>query len=100
MWNNESWANKHIKKHNTTSQEAWEVVFEDVPLPIPMKAPEQLNFPPYIRYWTIGRTKEGKRLFVVWEKHRDTLNLITAFEPNEERISLYENLKKKIKSRY
>lgn len=60
MWNNVEWANNHIKKHKTNSQEAWEVVFEDVDLPIPMRSPEQLNFPPYVRYWTIGKTKMEK----------------------------------------
>lgn len=99
MWHNEDWANKHIgKKRNVTAQEAWEVVFEDIPLPLPMRSPDQLNFPPYIRYWVIGKTKKERRLFVVWEKYKETLNLITAFEPNQKRIDLYEKLKKNKKS--
>ena len=60
MWDNADWANRHIqKKRKGTAQEAWEVVFEGDPLPLPMRSPEQLNFPPYIRYWTIGN-KKGK----------------------------------------
>ena len=94
MWDNVDWANNHIKKHSTNSQEAWGVVFENDPEPIPMRSPDQLNFPPDIRYWVIGKTKDGKVLFVVWERHRETLNLITAFEPDQQRIDLYEKLKK------
>ena len=101
MWVNAEWANKHIKKKrdNITAQDAWEVVFESDPLPIPMIAPEQLNYPPFTRYWTIGKTKKNKLLFVVWEKHRETLNLITAFEPNQKKIEIYERLKKKVQKR-
>jgi hypothetical protein len=100
LWDNADWANRHIqKKRKGTAQEAWEVVFEGDPLPLPMRSPEQLNFPPYIRYWTMGETKKGKLLFVVWEKHRETMNLITAFEPDHQRIDLYEKLKKKAKKR-
>ena len=95
MWDNEEWASRHIKKHKVGVKEAWDVVFENSEPPIPMKAPEQLNFPPFVRYWVIGETKEGRVLFVAWEKHRETLNLITAFEPDEKRILLYEKLKKK-----
>lgn len=95
MWDNENWAKNHIKKHKVTVREAWEVVFEVKPRPIPLKSPDQLNFPPYTRYWLIGKTKKGRVLFVAWEKHRETLNLITAFEPNKQRIELYEKIKKK-----
>lgn len=99
MWDNEDWAENHIKKHKTSPQEAWEVVLENDPAPLPMRSPDQLNFPPFIRYWLVGKTKDGKVLFVVWERYRETLNLITAFEPDQQRIDLYENLKKKTKVR-
>lgn len=77
-------------------EEAWEVVFED-PSIVPLIAPEQLHFPPFRRYWTIGRTQERRRLLVVWEKHREIRNLITAFEPSEEKIKIYEQKTKNIK---
>lgn len=77
-------------------EEAWEVVFGD-PGIIPLIAPEQLHFPPFRRYWTIGTTQEGRRLLVVWERHREIRNLITAFEPSEEKIKIYEQKTKKIK---
>ncbi|MBL6989903.1 MAG: BrnT family toxin [Bacteriovoracaceae bacterium] len=93
------WAQNHINKHDVSVKEAWEVVFENNPKPIPLRAPEQLNFPPYIRYWTIGKTKKKRVLFVAWEKHRETLNLITAFEPNKKRIEIYEKIIKKTKYR-
>lgn len=99
MWNNESWAANHIKKHKVTPREAWDVVFEAKIPPTPMIAPEQLNFPPFTRYWVVGGTKKGRMLFVAWERHRETLNLITAFEPEQPRIDLYEKLKKKAKKR-
>lgn len=100
MWDNEDWANNHIKKkRKITPLEAWEVVFESDPPPVPMLSPVQLNYPPFTRYWVIGETKKGKLLFVVWEKHRETLNLITTFEPDQQRIELYERLKKKAKKR-
>ncbi|MEK7790570.1 MAG: hypothetical protein AAB309_02975 [Deltaproteobacteria bacterium] len=77
-------------------EEAWEVVFED-PTTVPLIAPEQLHFPPFRRYWTIGRTQGGRQLLVVWEKHREIRNLITAFEPSEEKIKIYEQKTKKNK---
>lgn len=89
VWNNKDWASRHIKKHDVATKEAWEVVFED-PTVVPLVAPDQLRFPPYRRYWTIGRTKEGRILMVVWERHREIKNLITAFEPSRERIRIYE----------
>lgn len=96
MWDNEEWAKNHIqKKRKVTPLEAWEAVFEANIPPIPMRSPDQLNYPPFIRYWVIGKTIKGRLLFVAWEKHRETLNLITAFEPDQERIELYEKLKKK-----
>lgn len=96
MWNNAEWANNHIKKKRDgiNARDAWEVVFESEPISQPFLAPAQLNFPPFRRYWTIGKTKRGKLLFVVWERHRDILNLITAFEPDQRRIDIYEKLKK------
>jgi len=95
MWNNEEWANNHIKKHGVKASEAWEAVFEVTPRPVPLRSPDQLNFPPYVRYWLIGKTKKERTLFIAWEKHRETLNLITAFEPDEKRIALYERLTKR-----
>ena len=89
MWNNKDWAANHIKKHGVTVEEAWEVVFED-PVVVPLIAPDQLHFPPFRRYWTIGKTKEGRCLLVAWERHREIKNLITAFDPSPERIKIYE----------
>ncbi len=90
MWNNRGWAENHIRKHGVTIEEAWEVVFEDPSIVPLMIAPDQLHFPPFRRYWTIGRTKEGRSLLVVWERHREIRNLITAFDPSLERIKIYE----------
>ena len=89
MWNNKDWAANHIKKHGVTVEEAWEVVFED-PVVVPLIAPDQLHFPPFRRYWTIGKSKEGRCLLVVWERHGEIKNLITAFDPSPERIKIYE----------
>lgn len=94
MWDNEDWAKNHLKKHHVSTQEAWDVIFED-PRPILLKSPDQLHYPPYMRYWAIGKTKEKRLLLVVMERHKETLNLITAYEPDEQRIKLYEKLKKK-----
>ena len=85
---------EHIAKHEVTTTEAWEVVFENKNV-ILLVAPDQLNFPPFRRYWTINFTKQRRRLMVVWEQHRGTKNLITAFEPSKERINIYENKIKK-----
>jgi len=38
LWDNEEWATRHITKHNVTTREAWEVVYESggcVPLVAP-----------------------------------------------------------------
>ena len=94
MWNNKDWAARHIKKHDVTVEEAWEVVFEDSNI-VPLIAPDQLHFPPFRRYWTIGKTQKGRRLMIVWEKHREIKNLITAFEPSQERIKIHESKIKK-----
>lgn len=94
MWDNEDWASRHIRKHSVTPQEAWEVVFEDRRV-IPLRARDQLRYPPFIRYWTIGRTRAGRELLVVWDKFRETRHLITAFEPHEEKVAFYEKEKKK-----
>lgn len=94
MWNNRDWAANHIRKHDVTVEEAWEVVFED-PNIVPLISPDQLHFPPFRRYWTIGKTKEGRKLMVVWERHREIKNLITAFDATEERIKIYESKIKK-----
>lgn len=95
MWDNYEWSKQHIKKHNVIPEEAWEVVFHE-PIPKYLRAPDQLNYPPYIRYWTIGKTNHGKELLVVWERHREVINLITAFVPDMKRKQIYE---KKIKKR-
>jgi hypothetical protein len=43
-----------------------------------------------------GKTKSGGRLsFVAWEVNRDKFYLLTAMPPSEERVRLYEKLKKK-----
>ncbi len=94
MWDNEDWAARHISKHGVTTKEAWEVVFEK-PGCHPLLSPDQLRFPPYRRYWTIGKTVSGRMLFVVWEQWRATKNLITAFEPSQERVKLYESKTRK-----
>lgn len=93
-WDNEEWAAWHIQKHGTTLQEAWEVAYEDT-TKIILRARDQLNYPPFVRYWTIGNTKAGRQLMVVWDKHRETKNLITAFEPDTEKVKFYEREKKK-----
>lgn len=49
MWDNEDWASRHIAKHQTTTEEAWEVVFENEDI-VPIEAPYQLHFPPFRRY--------------------------------------------------
>jgi hypothetical protein len=92
MWSNRDWAARHIKKLQTTPEEAWEIYqyCENF-----LVAIDQLRFPPFRRYWTIGMTSEGKKLIVIWEEHRDTKNLISAYEPNEEKVRLYERKTKK-----
>lgn len=94
MWNNREWAARHIKKHKTTPEEAWEV-FEKCRNPL--LALDQIRFPPYRRYWSIGTTEAGRSLLIVWEQYRGIYNLITAFEPNEEKVELYERKTKKRK---
>lgn len=91
-WSNGDWAARHIKKHQVNLQEAWEI-FESCSNPL--KAIDQLRFPPFRRYWTIGRTLAGRRLLVIWEQHREINNLVTAFEPDEEKVRLYERKNKK-----
>jgi hypothetical protein len=53
------------------------------------------HYPPFVRHWTIGKTKAGRLLLVVWDKHRATKNLITTFEPDAEKVKFYEREKKK-----
>ncbi len=98
MWDNCDWAARHIAKHLVTPEEAWEVLFEDSTTS-PLQAFDQLRFPPYRRYWTIGKTKSGRRLMVVWDQHRGVKHLITAFEPDATRIRIYETQTKNRKSR-
>ena len=92
MWDNEDWAARHIRKHRVKTQEAWEI-FERCSSAL--MAIDQLRFPPYRRYWTVGYTLAGRRLLVIWEQHREICNLVTAFEPDEEKVRLYERKSKK-----
>lgn len=92
MWNNEEWAAKHIKKHKIVPQDAWEIYESCVH---PLRALDQLRFPPFRRLWTIGQTKMGIRLLIIWEEHREIKNLVTAFEPDEEKVRIYERKIKK-----
>lgn len=96
MWDNEDWASRHLKKRHPgiSTKDAWDVVFNDAKR-VAIKSPDQLRWPPFFRYWTIGKTKNGQLLFVVWEVARGKFHLVTAFPPDKERISLYERLKKK-----
>jgi hypothetical protein len=96
MWNNREWAERHIRKHNGDPTEAWDAVFHDDSV-VPIRAEDQLNWPPFRRWWTIGATRAGRKLFVVWDQHRGVRNLITAFEPDEVRQSIYERKKKLLK---
>ena len=95
MWDNEDWAAGHLKKRHpgVTTKEAWEIVFGENKA-TPLRSPDQLRYPPFFRYWTIGTTKKGVTLLVVWEVHRTIFNLVTAFPPDKERIERYEKLKK------
>ena len=95
MWDNSVWATRHIhKKHpNITLAEAWEVAFK-MGYPI-MVSPDQLHYPPYRRYWLVGKTSAGKRLLVAWEQWKEIRNLITAYEPSEGQVKAYENQSKK-----
>ena len=94
MWSNPDWAAAHIRKHSVTLDETWYVAFECEEA-VFIQSPDQLRYPPFIRYWTIGRTGNGRRLLVVWEQHREIVNLITAYEPSEDRVKIYERQKKK-----
>jgi uncharacterized DUF497 family protein len=99
MWDNAEWAQAHIKKKhpNVTVQEAWEVVFEWEGKSL--ISPDQLHYPPFRRYWKIGKTKAGKLLLVAWEVSRETRNLITAYPPSEGQVKAYESKVKKYKGR-
>ena len=97
-WDNNDWAARHLAKHGVTVREAWEVVFEGKNV-FPLVAPDQLRFPPFRRYWTINITKAGRKLLVVWEQHRIAKNLITAFEPSNEKVKIYERQVKKGRGR-
>ena len=97
MWDNAEWAQAHInKKHSGVSvAEAWEVVFEFEAKTL--VSPDQLHFPPYKRYWKIGKTKAGKLLLVAWEIWKEKKNLITAYPPSEGQVKAYESKVKKFK---
>jgi uncharacterized DUF497 family protein len=94
-WDNPVWARNHIyKKHPDVSiEEAWEVVF--LGNARVLVAPDQLHFPPFRRYWTIGVTVGGKMLLVVWEQWKETKNLITAYTPTQTQVRIYEEQIKK-----
>ena len=101
MWDNQDWAKSHLRKRHPETdpevavREAWELVF--VTRSIPLVSPDQYRFPPYRRYWTIGRTVSGKLLLVVWEQWRAEKNLITVYSPNTEQVGAYETKIKKNK---
>ena len=93
-WVNESWAMVHsAKRHpDVSTQDAWEVAFEDSSA-VAIVSPDQLRFPPMRRLFTIGKTKLGRELFVVWEEYKGK-HLITAYPPDEGRKKVYEKAKK------
>ena len=94
MWNNRDWVARHIKKHSVTPQEAWEVYLGCSNVLISL---DQIRFPPFRRYWTIGTTVSGRNLLIVWEQHHEIRNLITAFKPDIEKVKFYERKTKKKK---
>jgi uncharacterized DUF497 family protein len=96
MWDNAEWAQAHIKKKHpdVSVDEAWEVVFDSEGK---ILSPDQLNYPPYRRYWKVGKTKNGKLLLVAWEVWREKKNLISAYPPNEGQVKAYESKIKKTK---
>ncbi len=96
MWDNEDWAKRHIaKKHPGVSpQDAWECAFEDPEAKFLLSG-DQLRFPPYRRYWTIGVNKAGRKLLVVWEQFKKEQNLITVYPLNEKQVKEYERQIKK-----
>lgn len=93
-WVNGAWAVQHLaKRHPEVSiQDAWEAAFEDADA-VPICSADQLRFPPMRRYFTIGKTKVGKELFVVWEVYKGK-HLITAYPPDEARRKVYETAKR------
>jgi uncharacterized DUF497 family protein len=95
VWDNQGWAAQHIhKKHRDVSlADAWEVAFE-MGYTI-MVSPDQLHYPPYRRYWIVGKARNGKRLLVAWEQWKELRNLITAYQPNERQVKAYEDQSKK-----
>ena len=96
MWDNEEWARRHIakKRPEIPPEAAWQASFGNSEAKF-LLSNDQLRFPPYRRYWTIGITKSGKRLLVVWEQFKYEKNLITAYPPNEEQVKAYERKIKK-----
>ena len=91
MWDNASWAARHIKKHDITVEEAWGVYRSGAKF---LVSPDQLHYPPFLRYWAIGKTQTGRLLFVAWEQHKETRNLITSYEPSERLVTIYEKKSK------
>ena len=97
MWDNDNWAKAHLlKRHpDTSTQEAWEVVFEVGG--VALVSPDQYRYPPFRRYWMIGKTRAGTKLLVAWEQWRGIKNLVTAYPSNEEQVRLYETKIKRTK---
>jgi uncharacterized DUF497 family protein len=60
-------------------------------------SPDQLHYPPYRRYWKVGKTRQGKLLLVAWEVWREEKNLISAYPPSEGQVKVYEAKIKKYK---
>src|SRR5688572_28091951 len=83
MWNNRDWTQAHVRKKHSdvTVEEVWEVYLDSHSRFL--ISPDQLHYPPYRRYWKIGKTKAGRRLLVAWEQLKEIRNLITAYPPNE-----------------
>lgn len=98
MWANTEWASNHIKKHGVTVKEAWEAAFESSEKNYFFREEYEPRYPPFARYWTIGLTNKGLKLYVAWEQHREVKNLITCFPASKERVIAYE--KKIKKARY
>lgn len=85
-WANVSRARIHIAKHRVTPEEAWEAFLN---VRFILRAKEEPRFPPFLRYWSIAETDKGRRLFIVWDRHREKFDLITAFDSSSEKEAQY-----------
>lgn len=85
-WANAEWAARHIAKHKVTPEEAWEAFLS---IKKAIRARDEPRFPPHVRYWGIGTTVAGRKLLVVWDRHREVFDLITAFEPDPNKEAFY-----------